>query len=171
MGSGKPEAEERKGLLRKAREDAVAFIGISARTSGAVAASLRRSGYAEEVVDGVVDSLREDGYLKDKEIARALLARSGGKLAESRDALRDRMTRRGVPSDVSEQVLGDAEEDRVSASSLLRVQFPESRLDALKTPSDANRMAVRMVRFLASRGYDAETAEEAVRKALERFDG
>ena len=171
MGSGSPDAEDRKRLLRKAREDAVAYIGISARTSGAVAASLRRSGYAEDVVAEVVDALAEDGYLKDREVARALLARADGKTAESREALRERMLRRGVPAGIAEETLGRVVDDRESATALLRGRFPDREIDALETESEARHLAARMARFLASRGYDPETAAEAVGKVLERFDG
>jgi len=171
LGSGTPDAQERRRLLRKAREDAVAFIGISARTTGAVTASLRRSGYPDDVAEEVAATLKEDGYLKDREVARALLARSSGKSAESRDALRERMLRRGVPTDIAESALEAAAEDRSSAEALLAVKFPVEALAAVTTNAEANRLAVRMVRFLAARGYDPETAAEAVGKALDRFNG
>jgi regulatory protein len=171
LGSGTPESEERKRLLRKAREDAVAFIGISARTSGAVAASLRRFGHADDIVDEVVAGLSEDGYVKDREVARALLARNDGKAAEARDAMRDRMLRRGIPFEVAEETLADAGEDRATAVDLLHLKFADHEIEAVASRAEANRLAVRMARFLASRGFDPETAAEAVGKALERFDG
>ena len=165
-----PEPESHDLLLRRARSRAVAYIGIAARTSGAVFAALRRDGYPVDVVNETVMALDEEGYVKNRAVANGLVKRATGKSAESRFALKGRMLRRGVPLSVAEEVLSEYANDSESAGELLRVKFRFELAEG--THGNAlNALAARMARFLATRGYDADTAEEEVRKVLETFDG
>ena len=160
-----PDSPERAGILRQAREAAVAFIGVSIRTSGAVAGKLLRAGFPPDVVEETVAMLAEDGYLKDDAVARSVVANASGKSAESRDALRARLHRRGVDREAAERAMGKAPDDLASARTLLAERFGKE-IDALSTEEEAFRLGMRMARFLASRGYGEDDAEEAVGLAL-----
>ena len=165
-----PEPESHDQLLRRARSRAISYIGISAKTSGAVFAALRRDGYPVDVINETILALDEDGYLKNKAVAIALFKGATGKSAESRFALKGRMLRRGIPLSIAEEVLKEYATDSETAGQLLRVKFRTELADGI--PRNAlNPLAVRMARFLVARGYDADTAEEEVRKVLEAYDG
>lgn len=160
-----PDSPDRADALRRARETAVAYIGVSARTSGAVSGMLLRSGYPPDVVDETVAALAEDGYLRDDAVARAVVANASGKAAESRDALRARLHRRGVDREAAERALEKAPDDLASARTLLEERFGKE-IEALSTDAEAFRLGMRMARFLASRGYGEDDTEEAVGLAL-----
>jgi SOS response regulatory protein OraA/RecX len=168
--SENPEQESNETLLRRARFRAISYIGIAAKTSGAVYAKLLREGFPNAIIKETVIALDEEGYIKNRVVAMGLFKGAAGRSAESRFALKGRMLRRGIPLSVAEDILKEYSSDSESASTLLLVKFRAELAD--KTPTrELNPLAARMTRFLAARGYDADTAEEEVRKVLEPFDG
>ena len=167
--SKETDADDSAVLLRKAREAAVRFIGISTRSSGAVAASLTRAGFGPDIVEHTVSDLERDGYIRNEVVARRILKEADERAIESYAALKSRMTRLGVPDPIAEQVLEGRPVDVVTAEKLIGAAFSGGP-DKTDDPRVRRSQAKRMVRLLASRGYDPDTIEEAVRKTMGDMD-
>src|SRR6478672_947425 len=142
---------------QRALERALKSIAVRERTEGEVRAFLVRRGFAPEVIDDVVASLREEGLVYDAGYAR--------RFAEDRRLLdqwgneriaRD-LVRRGVERELVDQALaGHGHDDELAvAVDLLDRRFP--------LPFEGDRDRDKAWRMLVRRGYEAELAYQAVR--------
>jgi regulatory protein len=135
---------------------ALHFLGYRARSRREVRERLRRYGYGEETVEGVVGRLEELGYLDDEEFARAV-AREKARRYGPRRVLGD-LRRSGVDAELAQGVVDD--------EFAQRSQLEEARSLAARRynrgGSDAE--AHRVYGFLMRRGYSAEVCAEVARE-------
>ena len=132
-------------------------LGRRDRTVAEMRGHLAKKGVEEAVGEAVIAELGEQGYLDD--------ARYAKRFAEDRRALdgwgAERIERRlrevGVEREEIAAALADqdAAGELNAAVELLRRRFPH--------PPDTDRDRERALAFLARRGYDLETAYDAVR--------
>ena len=138
---------------------ALNFLGYRARSEREVRDRLRRYGYADETIGGVVTRLEELGYLDDKEFARLLArekARRYGPRRVSAD-LRKSGVEAGLAQSVAEEEFGARSEiDDARATAARRYN---------KGGSDAE--ARRVYGFLVRRGYSAGVSAEVAREYRE----
>jgi regulatory protein len=143
---------------QRAFERALKSIAVRERTEGEVRAFLVRRGFAPEVIDDVVASLREEGLVDDAGYARRfaedrrLLDRWGNERI-ARD-----LERRGIERELVDQALaGHGRDDEMAvAIELLDRRFP--------LPFDGDRERDKAWRLLVRRGYEPELAYSALRK-------
>jgi regulatory protein len=135
---------------------ALHFLGYRARSRREVRERLRRYGYGEETVEGVVGRLEELGYLDDEEFARAA-AREKARRYGPRRVLGE-LRRSGVDAELARGVVDD--------EFAQRSQLEEARSLAARRynrgGSDAE--ARRVYGFLMRRGYSAEVCAEVARE-------
>jgi regulatory protein len=135
---------------------ALHFLGYRARSRREVRERLRRYGYGEETVEGVIGRLEELGYLDDEEFARAV-AREKARRYGPRRVLGD-LRRSGVDAELAQGVVDD--------EFAQRSQLEEARSLAARRynrgGSDAE--ARRVYGFLMRRGYSAEVCAEVARE-------
>ncbi len=160
---------EELGGARVAGERALAmaralnFLGYRARSEKEVRDRLRRYGYGEETVEGVVERLKELGYLDDEDFARLVVrekARRYGPrrvLAELRKSGVDAELAQGV---VEEEFAGRSEMEQARSAAARRYN---------RGGSDAE--ARRVYGFLVRRGYSAEVCAEVAREYREALGG
>ncbi len=160
---------EELGGARVAGERALAmaralnFLGYRARSEKEVRDRLRRYGYGEETVEGVVERLKELGYLDDEDFARLVVrekARRYGPrrvLAELRKSGVDAELAQGV---VEEEFAGRSEMEQARSAAARRYN---------RGGSDAE--ARRVYGFLVRRGYSAEVCAEVAREYREASGG
>ncbi len=135
---------------------ALSFLAYRARSEKEVRDRLRRYGYGGETVDGVVERLRELGYLDDEEFARELARQKAQRYGPRRVSLE--LRRAGVEAGMAESLTGEQFERRS--------ELEEARSAAArrynKGGSDAE--ARRVYGFLMRRGYSAEVCAEVARE-------
>lgn len=135
---------------------ALHFLGYRARSRGEVRERLRRYGYAEESVEGVIGRLEELGYLDDEEFARAA-AREKARRYGPRRVLGE-LRRSGVDAELAQGVVDDEFAQRSEleeARSLAARRYNREGSDA---------EARRVYGFLMRRGYSAEVCAEVARE-------
>jgi len=135
---------------------ALHFLGYRARSRREVRDRLRRYGYGEETVEGVIGRLEELGYLDDEEFARTVTrgkARRYGPRRVSAD-----LRRNGVDAELAQRVV-----DEEFAG---RSELEEARSAAARRyngeGSDAE--ARRVYGFLVRRGYSSDVCAEVTRE-------
>ncbi len=130
-----------------------------------LACKLRRKGYGEDEVEGVVGRLRELGYLDDRRLAGRLTetALGCGKMVGHR--LRIELTRRGIPPGIVEEALAAASaghDERSAVAELLGRKFPGF------DPGSADmKEKRRIVGWFQRRGYSLAAIMEALRVSAE----
>lgn len=135
---------------------ALHFLGYRARSRGEVRERLRRYGYAEESVEGVIGRLEELGYLDDEEFARAA-AREKARRYGPRRVLGE-LRRSGVDAELAQGAVDDEFAQRSEleeARSLAARRYNREGSDA---------EARRVYGFLMRRGYSAEVCAEVARE-------
>ncbi|HEX2765186.1 MAG TPA: regulatory protein RecX [Candidatus Limnocylindria bacterium] len=163
-----PEPPDAAGAM----EIAARFLGTRPRTRWEVERRLRRAGADEPTVEATLDRLTELGYLDD-----AAFARWWG---EQRDRHRPRghrlveaeLRQRGVPREVIETFREEhadperpPEDAGLPATELERaIQALDGHLRGRPLPADRKQVQ-RIGMFLMRRGFDAETARQALRSA------
>ena len=134
---------------------ALHFLGYRARSRREVRDRLRRYGYGQETVEGVVGRLVELGYLDDKEFARTA-TREKARRYGPRRVLAD-LRRSGVGAHLAQSVV-----DEWFAG---RSELEEARSAAARRynrgGSDAE--ARRVYGFLVRRGYSSDVCAEVAR--------
>ena len=135
---------------------ALHFLGYRARSRTEVRDRLRRYGYGQETVEGVVGRLVELGYLDDKEFARTATrekARRYGPRRVSAD-----LRRSGVDAELAQNVV---DEEFAGRSELEEARSAAARRYN-RGGSDAE--ARRVYGFLVRRGYSSDVCAEVARE-------
>ena len=135
---------------------ALHFLGYRARSRREVRDRLRRSGYGEEIVEGVVGRLEELGYLDDEAFARTATrekARRYGPRRISAD-----LRRSGVDAELAQNVV---DEEFAGRSELEEARSAAARRYN-RGGSDAE--ARRVYGFLVRRGYSSDVCAEVARE-------
>ena len=135
---------------------ALHFLGYRARSRREVRDRLRRYGYGQETVEGVVGRLVELGYLDDKEFARTATrskARRYGPRRVSADLRRSGVDAELAQNVVDEEFAGRSELEEARSAAARR--YNRGRSDA---------EARRVYGFLVRRGYSSDVCAEVARE-------
>jgi regulatory protein len=138
---------------------ALNFLAYRARSEKEVRDRLRRLGYGEETVGGVVGRLRELGYLDDEDFAR-LAAREKARRYGPRRVSAE-LRRSGVDAEVAQ---GAVEEAFAGGSESEQARYVAARR---YNRGGSTAEARRVYGFLMRRGYSAEVCAEVAREYRE----
>ena len=138
---------------------ALNFLGYRARSAREVRDRLRRYGYGEETVGGVVERLEELGYLDDEDFARLAAREKARRYGPRRVAAE--LRRSGVDAELAEEAVQEEFAGRAEAE---QARYAAARRDH-RGGSTAE--ARRVYGFLMRRGYSAEVCAEVAREYRE----
>src|ERR671917_2002376 len=133
--------------------------GSRARSEKEVRDRLRRYGYGEEAVEGVVVRLKELGYLDDEDFARLVVREKARRYGPRRVSAE--LRRSGVDAELARGVV---EEEFAGRSEVVQARSAAARRYN-RGGSDAE--ARRVYGFLVRRGYSAEVCAEVAREYRE----
>ena len=135
---------------------ALGFLAYRARSEKEVRDRLRRYGYGDQTVEGVVGRLEELGYLNDEDFAR-LVAREKARKYGPRRVLGE-LRKSGLDA----QIAQDAVDEEFAGRSELEEAFSAAERRYNRGGSEAE--ARRVYGFLTRRGYSAEVSSEVARE-------
>jgi regulatory protein len=138
-----------------ATKRALHFLGYRARSEKELRDRLRRYGYGEETVEGVVGRLKELGYLDDEEFARLVVREKARRYGPKR--VLGELLKSGVEAElaqgvVDEEFAGRSELEEASSAAARRYN-----------KGGSNAEARRVYGYLMRRGYSAEVSAEVAR--------
>ena len=148
---------------RHALDRAVAFLAGRARSRREMEERLLRSGYRPCTVEMVLYKLEKEGLLDDADFARQWVdARSARRMGRGRIA--QELRRKGVSAREAEEALEGLSDEEQLEGAIVLVEKAMAR-----TPSgeDPRTTAARITAMLARRGYDYDTAREAISRVME----
>ena len=148
---------------RHALDRAVAFLAGRARSRREMEERLLRSGYRPCTVEMVLYKLEKEGLLDDADFARQWVdARSARRMGRGRIA--QELRRKGVSARAAEDALeGRSEEEQLEGAIVL----VEKAMTRTPSGEDPRKTAARITAMLARRGYDYDTAREAISRVME----
>lgn len=152
----------------KVRARALHFLSYRPRSRDEVRQRLIRDGWAEDVVDRVLDKLREQGYLNDAVFAGLWVEhRTLGK-PRGANALQQELRRKGISKEIISEALPTASQELenavVTARSILQSKSRQwSNLD------DKERQT-KLIQTLQRRGFSFPTARAAWQQISDEAD-
>ena len=141
----------------RAFERALGALAHRERTTAELAAWLEERGFEAPAVDAALARLIEIGELDDERFARRYAEDKRELRGWGCDRIREALLARGLERALVTRALGEAEGEELERAIELLVRRGQALAD------DAARQ--RALAYLARRGYDSETAYEAVRRA------
>ena len=169
-----PQERECDDLRRKARSDALCYIGISKKTSGRITGWLLKKGYPDSIIDFVIKELADEGMVNDRRIAMAILDSRNRQKAESSSSALRRLLRLGIDRETAKECIEEAYQDRnkeiSDAIMLLRLKFTR-KIDTMNEldQTEQRKLKQKMFRYILNRGYDRETAMRAMNSTLKDY--
>ncbi|MCS7272636.1 MAG: recombination regulator RecX [Fimbriimonadales bacterium] len=113
---------------------------------------LQRRGYTAEEIEETLAWLRAEGYLSDERLAARLIERYTAEQPSGQRRIEQIFTQRGLAVPALE------EDEETRAVRALQQRFGEP------PPTADPRQVARWFRFLLQRGFEAETAQSALRR-------
>ena len=144
------------GAFENCRERAVLFLGLDRnKSSGRVRQKLKQENYDPDLVETVIDYLKEIDYINDERAARSICRRYSGKRIRSRKAMLYVLSDAGIEQGVGKNITDTLPEDEESSLQLLAAYYRNSQPEYAKA-----------LRLLARRGYSAYISNKAINEFL-----
>ena len=131
------------------------FLAHRDRTEAEIRARLERNDVEPELIEEVLDELREGGYVDDARFARRFAEDRRNLDGWGNERIERRLLELGVDREHIRPALGDHDE-LAAACELLARRFP--------TPPDTPRDRERALGMLIRKGYELELAHDALRR-------
>lgn len=156
---------ESANAVLEGKRAAERLIARRLRGSGEIRLALRKKGYAQEVIDVVVEDFTRAGLLDDAEFAAAFVRDRMRFKPKSRTMLERELEARGVSPSIVRAVLGEllgGDAERVAAQALARKYLARRAQD---TPDVLRRRAFS---YLLRRGYSASLVSAVLQELITR---
>ena len=150
----------------EAREAALRILGRRRRTRSQVEEKLRAKGFERGVIQAVCDRLEELRLLDDLEYARLFLESRRSK-PRGRRLLQQQLRAKGVAHTVALQALEEMKAPEEGGGELERAVALARRSLGKVAGLPPREARNKLFQMLARRGFEMDTAQAAVRQALE----
>ncbi len=145
--------------VHRAKQQAYRLLAYRSQTSSALRDRLQRRGYAAPIIDEVLCQLEAEGYVDDRKFALNWARYRLQTKPLGRRRLAWELQRRGVPSELLEEVLREVY--RAFDEVTLAAQAARKRLGSKGLPRSAHERQW-YARHLFSLGFDADTVVAAL---------
>jgi regulatory protein len=149
--------------VEKAREKALRFLSNRPRSEWEVRQNLRKASYEDEIIDRVIVRLRSVGLVDDAAFVRYWVDNRAQFRPRGEVALKQELRRKGIDREIIEAVLDENKHDEDQAA----LQSALAKADRYRQLS-RQEFAQKLGAYLARRGFDYETAREAVNVAWQK---
>lgn len=145
-----------------AYQRALNLINFRPRTEVEIRQNLRRHNLEEEIIQYVLERLRDSGLVNDAGFAQTWVDNRAELRPRSRRALAFELKQRGVDSAIIEQTLDQVDD------SAMAYQAAQRQAHKIKN-YEWREFRLKMLRYLAQRGFAYEISAEAARRVWEEL--
>ena len=146
----------------EAYQRALNLINFRPRTEAEIRQNMQRNKMEEEIIQYVLERLKENGLVNDAGFAENWVENRAELRPRSRRALAFELKQRGVDSAIIEQSI-----DQVDDSSMV-YQAAQKQAHKIKN-LEWREFRLKMLRYLAQRGFNYEVSAEAARRVWEEM--
>ena len=155
---------DRRGARSKPLALALRFLASRSRSEAEVRQRLASRGVDAQDIEGVLERLRELGYVDDADFAAAVIRARTQRRARGRRLVAEELQAKGVSEDVAESVLNASYGDE------LAVARPVAERQARRLQGRGfAEFRQRLGAFLVRRGFEHATAESLVTELWETY--
>lgn len=150
----------------RCREAAIQYAAPRTRSTGALRKKLMEKSFSLDLIERIVEELDSEHYLHDQKIALSILKERRGGKAESHLALRQRLNRFGVKSQIIEESLSQHLDDTVLCTEFLKSKAIEliQSYDEANDYEQKQKLLAKIVRKAASRGFSYSIISTCLRE-------
>ncbi|MFC2119873.1 regulatory protein RecX [Bacteroidota bacterium] len=141
------------------KQRAFLFLGRRQHSTSELRIKLKQKGYETELINEVIDDLKNKNYLDDTEFAKMFVEEKIKLKLWGEQKLRSELIKRGIKSDIISDVLRSiiSEGDQVNNALILA----SKKYDTLKNRKlDKDVIKKKLITFLNSRGYNFDVIKD-----------
>ena len=155
---------DRRGARSEPLALALRFLASRSRSEAEVRERLASRGVDAQDIEGVLERLREIGYVNDADFAAAVIRARTQRRARGRRLVAEELQAKGVSEDVAESVLNACYGDELAVARLV-AERQARRLQGRGFAEFRQRLGA----FLVRRGFEHATAESLVTELWETY--
>ena len=135
------------------------LLSLRARTGFEIESRLQEKGYSSEIIGQIVAFLKKDGLIDDLNFSKEWIEYRLNENPRGVALLRAELSKKGVSENIVEKAL-QAKKDDLDEKSIA-VALIKNKLKRQKEIPEL-KLKARLYQFLVRKGFDSETAEEAI---------
>ncbi len=143
--------------IEVAFQKALNFLSYRSRSENEVKTNLQKHNFSDDVMKDVIKRLRQNSLVNDSDFARLWVENRSEFRPRGRRALRFELRRKGIRTEIIDQVLQDVDEDDLAYQAAARQLHKYQKVDW-------EEFRVKMLAFLARRGFNYSVAASIVEK-------
>lgn len=150
-----PVDNELEAVHLTCRTCAITYTFGRLKSSGAVRKRLQTENFPSQVIENVIEELKQEGYIQDLALALAIIKERRGRKAEGYPAIRQRMSSFGIPRQIIDEAMKTAVDEDVLIAEFLTTRQQELLTAWAQEESsvDKQQILTKLVRKANARGF------------------
>lgn len=149
--------------IERAKSRAINYISGKLKTKYEVRLKLKENGFAEEVIDEVLDILEKEEYLNDKIYCEIFIEDKKKLNGYGKNKIKSLLIQKGISKNIFEDFLDEFEYDEEFDNAL---KMGIRKLNLLSNEEDKFKKKQKIINYLAYRGFGFDVINDVLKEIL-----
>ncbi len=149
--------------IERAKSRAINYISGKLKTKYEVRLKLKENGFAEDVIDGVLDILEKEEYLNDKVYCEIFIEGKKKLNGYGKNKIKSLLIQKGISKNIFEDFLNEFEYDEEFDNAL---KMGIKKLELLSNEEDNFKKKQKIINYLTYRGFGFDVINDVLKEIL-----
>lgn len=149
--------------IERAKSRAINYISGKLKTKYEVRLKLKENGFAEDVIDEVLDILEKEEYLNDKVYCEIFIEDKKKLNGYGKNKIKSLLIQKGISKNIFEDFLNEFEYDEEFDNAL---KMGIKKLELLSNEEDNFKKKQKIINYLAYRGFGFDVINDVLKEIL-----
>ena len=149
--------------IERAKSRAINYISGKLKTKYEVRLKLKENGFAEDVIDGVLDILEKEEYLNDKVYCEIFIEDKKKLNGYGKNKIKSLLIQKGISKNIFEDFLNEFEYDEEFDNAL---KMGIKKLELLSNEEDNFKKKQKIINYLVYRGFGFDVINDVLKEIL-----
>lgn len=149
--------------IERAKSRAINYISGKLKTKYEVRLKLKENGFAEDVIDEVLDILEKEEYLNDKVYCEIFIEDKKKLNGYGKNKIKSLLIQKGISKNIFEDFLNEFEYDEEFDNAL---KMGIKKLELLLNEEDNFKKKQKIINYLTYRGFDFDVINDVLKEIL-----
>ena len=149
--------------IERAKSRAMNYISGKLKTKYEVRLKLKENGFAEDVIDGVLDILEKEEYLNDKVYCEIFIEDKKKLNGYGKNKIKSLLIQKGISKNIFEDFLNEFEYDEEFDNAL---KMGIKKLELLSNEEDNFKKKQKIINYLTYRGFGFDVINDVLKEIL-----
>lgn len=149
--------------IERAKSRAINYISGKLKTKYEVRLKLKENGFAEDVIDEVLDILEKEEYLNDKVYCEIFIEDKKKLNGYGKNKIKSLLIQKGISKNIFEGFLNEFEHDEEFDNAL---KMGIKKLELLSNEEDNFKKKQKIINYLAYRGFGFDVINDVLKEIL-----